>query len=35
MNEYDIQKIIQNRKPVLFLDYDGTLAPIVKRPKIL
>lgn len=33
MNKNDIQKIIQNRKPVLFLDYDGTLAPIVKRPE--
>jgi len=33
MNEKEIQKIIQNRKPVLFLDYDGTLTPIVKRPE--
>jgi trehalose 6-phosphate phosphatase len=33
MDENDIQKIIQNRKPVLFLDFDGTLAPIVKRPE--
>lgn len=33
MNEKEIQKIIENRKPVLFLDYDGTLTPIVKRPE--
>ena len=33
MNEKEIQQIIQNRKPVLFLDYDGTLTPIVKRPE--
>lgn len=28
-----ITSIIKNRKPVLFLDYDGTLTPIVKRPE--
>ncbi len=28
-----ISRIIKNRKPVLFLDYDGTLTPIVKRPE--
>lgn len=33
MNEKEIQKIIQNRIPVLFLDYDGTLTPIVNRPE--
>ena len=33
MNEKEIQQIIQNRTPVLFLDYDGTLTPIVKRPE--
>lgn len=33
MNEEEIKNIIQNRKPVLFLDYDGTLTPIVKRPE--
>ncbi|MFW5822009.1 MAG: trehalose-phosphatase [Tangfeifania sp.] len=33
MNEKEIHEIIQNRKPVLFLDYDGTLTPIVKRPE--
>lgn len=33
MNKSDIKEIIQNRKPVLFLDYDGTLTPIVKRPE--
>lgn len=33
MNENEIQRIIQDRTPVLFLDYDGTLTPIVKRPE--
>jgi len=33
MNEKEIQQIIQNRTPLLFLDYDGTLTPIVKRPE--
>lgn len=28
-----IAQIIKNRKPVLFLDYDGTLTPIVNRPE--
>ena len=28
-----IKTVIKNRKPVLFLDYDGTLTPIVKRPE--
>ncbi len=27
-----ITKTLKNKKPVLFLDYDGTLAPIVKDP---
>lgn len=34
ISEYSkISQIIKNRKPVLFLDYDGTLTPIVKRPE--
>jgi trehalose 6-phosphate phosphatase len=33
MNKADIQQIIRHRTPVLFLDYDGTLTPIVKRPE--
>lgn len=28
-----IQSIINDRTPVLFLDFDGTLAPIVKNPE--
>lgn len=28
-----ISQIIKDGKPVLFLDYDGTLTPIVKRPE--
>jgi len=29
----EFQKLIKNKKPVLFLDYDGTLTPIVKHPE--
>jgi trehalose 6-phosphate phosphatase len=33
-NELDeFRKMIQNKEPVLFFDYDGTLTPIVKRPE--
>jgi alpha,alpha-trehalase len=33
-SEYDkIIGMIGNKNPVLFLDYDGTLTPIVKRPE--
>ncbi len=28
-----IEAVIKNRVPVLFLDYDGTLTPIVKHPE--
>ena len=28
----DIRKLLQGKRPVIFLDYDGTLAPIVSRP---
>ena len=27
-----IRELLQNKTPVVFLDYDGTLAPIVSRP---
>ena len=27
-----IRTLLQGKRPVVFLDYDGTLAPIVKRP---
>lgn len=30
----EILKRIQNKTPVIFLDYDGTLTPIVKRPDL-
>jgi trehalose 6-phosphate phosphatase len=34
LSEYDkIIEIIGDKNPVLFLDYDGTLTPIVKRPE--
>ena len=34
LSEYErIQKVLDKRTPVLFLDYDGTLTPIVKRPE--
>lgn len=29
----EAQAIMQGKKPVLFLDYDGTLTPIVKQPQ--
>ncbi|MFO7828720.1 MAG: trehalose-phosphatase [Bacteroidales bacterium] len=29
----EFEKEIKNKKPVLFLDYDGTLTPIVKHPE--
>lgn len=29
----DVFKVIGNKKPVLFLDYDGTLSPIVSNPE--
>ncbi|MGM0505478.1 MAG: trehalose-phosphatase [Bacteroidota bacterium] len=29
----EFEKIIKNKKPVLFLDYDGTLTPIVEQPE--
>lgn len=29
----EFNTFIKNKKPVLFLDYDGTLTPIVKRPE--
>ncbi len=29
----EIFKILKQKKPVIFLDYDGTLSPIVPRPK--
>ncbi|MFO7978383.1 MAG: trehalose-phosphatase [Bacteroidales bacterium] len=29
----DIFKVLSQRKPVIFLDYDGTLSPIVPRPE--
>jgi trehalose 6-phosphate phosphatase len=29
----DFEKLIENKKPALFLDYDGTLTPIVKQPE--
>lgn len=33
-SEYSrIEKTLNKRTPVLFLDYDGTLTPIVKRPE--
>ncbi|HKJ80241.1 MAG TPA: trehalose-phosphatase, partial [Prolixibacteraceae bacterium] len=33
-SEYSkIEKAVNKRTPVLFLDYDGTLTPIVKRPE--
>lgn len=31
--ESDLFKIFEQKKPVFFLDYDGTLSPIVKRPE--
>ena len=30
---HDLLKIFNGREPVLFLDYDGTLAPIVSDPQ--
>ena len=32
-NEIPLESILNEKKPVLFLDYDGTLTPIVKRPE--
>lgn len=32
-NIHEIRNKIGNHQPVLFFDYDGTLAPIVKNPK--
>ena len=32
-SELEIKNIIENRIPVIFLDYDGTLTPIVRRPE--
>ena len=29
----EFKKLINNKKPVLFLDYDGTLTPIVNHPE--
>jgi trehalose 6-phosphate phosphatase len=29
----EFNSLIKNKKPVLFLDYDGTLTPIVKNPE--
>ena len=29
----DIRKRLSGRKPIVFLDYDGTLTPIVQRPE--
>jgi trehalose 6-phosphate phosphatase len=31
-NFEDIKNMLENKKPVLFLDYDGTLTPIVNDP---
>lgn len=31
--EKEIKKLLGQKEPVLFLDYDGTLTPIVKRPE--
>ncbi len=31
--ELKISELIKGKSPVLFFDYDGTLAPIVKRPE--
>lgn len=28
----DIMKLVKDKKPVFFLDYDGTLTPIVEIP---
>lgn len=29
----EFEKLVENKKPALFLDYDGTLTPIVKQPE--
>jgi len=31
--KYEIQNMVETHKPVFFLDYDGTLTPIVSRPE--
>lgn len=33
LQEKEIKKLLGQKEPVLFLDYDGTLTPIVKRPE--